>query len=108
MATPTNLPKKHWDELEEKYPGDVEYFLQWVEEYMQKDSHLIKFSLDQFFEFPVAMQLGIFYQYLAYNGCSFELDVCDTQECVNSIDDYFCEERSYHLNQKAEFKAGNL
>ena len=101
-----NLDEEYWDDLSEKYPGYVDHFIIWLKsDYLDMiPNNLRQFTLDDFYFLPLSMQLGIWYEYVSYQNCGYEIYVCDTRECIDSIEEYFAETRSHDLIEKQRSK----
>lgn len=97
------LEQSYWDALATMHPGYIEYFIRFAEEF------LIENKIDlSFYDLPLAFQLAIFYEYLAYHACEFELDVCDQDEAIAAMENYFYEEKEAANREKQAFKAGEI
>jgi hypothetical protein len=79
-----------WNELYAKYPGEVQQFCDWVDKYKQSINWVLLFGQSEmtvdmapkFHEIPIAMQIGIFLQYVSESGArySIELEVGDADD----------------------------
>lgn len=65
-----------WDEMSQKYPKAIHHFLNWIDEYKKTNRWSTLFNnefegdrapeyLPEYHELPVAMQFGIFLQYMS-------------------------------------------
>lgn len=100
-----NLPKEYWDDLDSQYPGYVEHFIQWAEDRLLEADLT---CVDHFYRFPLSMQLGLFFEYLSFQHCEFEVIVTDMNECVEQMEEYFADVRYNDLHLKQMFKNGEI
>lgn len=99
-----NLEKPYWDKLDEKYPGYIEYFIQHAKEFLKKNNIEI-----DFYELPYQFQIACFFDYVGYQTCEFEVgDVCDYDQVIELMEDYFCDEHSSAIRDKQALKNGEI
>lgn len=114
-----NLDRVYWDKLQLKYPGYVDHFLNWVDNFLSEKS-LVSFSMVMdisdneiynkkptlflFYSMPFCFQAGLFYEYLSIQTCDFEINVTDYDEVIDSIQNYFAETRENDLMEKSNDK----
>ena len=93
-----------WNEIEQRWPGELEMFSQWLDEYKKKIHWDDLFHREKrehywtdlkFHHLPDAIQIGIFYQYTIEEPCrySFIIEEKDSLEKIaENIKEWFCEE----------------
>lgn len=78
-----------WNELHQKYTGEMEQFCEWIDEYKKQVDWNILFNSQsdyqnadgknakapKYHELPVAMQIGIFLQYVAESDNRFGIEI---------------------------------
>lgn len=64
VSTGSLTRENFWDELMTKFPGDINRFISWIDEYKEAVgwNHLLGKAI-KFHDMPIAMQLGIFIQF---------------------------------------------
>ncbi len=83
------LSKKFWDDLEAKYPSGTDHFYNWVHAYKESVEWTKLFQPAKsgkalsYFDLPIAMQIGVFFQYAADQGRPVMLGR------VNSLKDFY-------------------
>lgn len=96
-----------WDPLEAKYPELVGEFKKWIDEYKQRVGwEHIFFSFVKYHDLPVAVQIGIFFQYMAETSWmhrSKNGEQITVEEAVEGVTDYFEEETSFRADPPKRF-----
>ena len=88
-----------WDKLYSKYPSEMKQFCEWIDEYKKKVNWNNLFPVAarnhycvdiKFHHLPVAMQIGIFLQYVSEsdNSCGIEIPIIENKADFNSIPEY--------------------
>jgi hypothetical protein len=115
--------KKFWDKIEKDYPGELQPFYAWLDEYKKSVEweRLFNFGFPyyakqgwhnpRFDELPPAMQIGIFIQFVSEvpSRYSLELDVKvkeDFERIPELIREFFFYERDFAIQEKSEDKHG--
>lgn len=103
----TLTKEEFWDPLAEKYPDLMTEFRAWIDKYKERvDWSNIFFSFVKYHDLPVAVQIGIFFQFMAetswkhraWNGEQFTVE-----EAVQGITDYFEEETAFRSDPPKRF-----
>lgn len=89
-----------WNDLNQKYPEQMKVFCDWIDEYKRRVDWNTLFNGDftpsghgyarspKYHEIPIAMQIGIFYQFLDENRDKYRLKgvrVMKMQEMIDGI-----------------------
>lgn len=94
-----------WKKIEKDFPSEFNYFTAWLEawigQYMSKHKY---FNVATYFEMPTAVQLGIFYKFLSFEGCDLTINVLDESECCKEVVEYFAATHQQALSEKSEDK----
>lgn len=118
-----------WNALYEKFPGQVQQFCNWIDEYKKRVGWNLLFNSDseyqnargknapapKYHDLPIAMQWGIFQQFCAENHPSgfggiestFE-HPRDMESIPKLIEEYFAEMKSQNHLEKMEEKYGGF
>lgn len=101
-----------WNELHTKYPAEMDIFCKWIDEYKKRVSWNMLFNSDsdyqnaqgknapapKYHDLPIAMQIGIFIQFVAESDNRFGLEIphietqVDFQAIPDLIKDFFFSE----------------
>lgn len=118
-----------WNALYEKFPGQVQQFCNWIDEYKKRVGWNLLFNSDseyqnargknapapKYHDLPIAMQWGIFQQFCSENHPSgfggiestFE-HPRDMESIPKLIEEYFAEMKSQNHLEKMEEKYGGF
>jgi len=67
-----------WDNCYFLYPKSTQKFCNWIDEYKKKVGWTTLFKEDvKFHDIPLAMQTGIWLEYMQEQGCYMEIDVME-------------------------------
>ncbi len=113
MNHPEILTKENfWNQVYEISHGEMEHFCQWVDEYKKRvgwaglfRSEYGRGTAPKFHDLPIAMQLGIFYQYLQETDREpelFDTNPTNFVAVMQSISDYFIMKHDDGKNEKAQ------
>lgn len=79
-----------WNEMYTKYPGEMQHFCEWIDEYKKRVNWCTLFKCGshekppKYHDLPIAMQVGIFIQFVAEAGCRYGIEID-----VESKDDFY-------------------
>ncbi len=102
----TLTKENFWNDLYKKYPDEVQVFCNWIDGYKERvkwnqlfnhgSPHYADMGWHnpKFHDLPIAMQFGIFLQFISEVGGSIEIDVQDINsfdelQIPEGIDEYF-------------------
>lgn len=88
-----------WNDLYKRYPGEVQKFCDWIDEYkkqnnwtdlfneVQSEYPALRTKAPKFHDLPIAMQIGIFLQFIAETDKAYELELptIESIEDINKI-----------------------
>jgi len=66
-----------WNELHDKYTAEVEDFCKWIDQYKARIFWPLLFEYKEmkYHNLPIAMQIGIFLQYVSENGSRHGIEI---------------------------------
>lgn len=97
-----------WNELFQKYPGEMEVFCQWIDSYKKSVAweHLLGSSI-KYHDLPIAFQIGIFIQFTleVQHHETFLNDQCieSMDQLIAQIKDFFAEEDRITKQEQADY-----
>jgi hypothetical protein len=126
-----NLTKENfWNDLYEKYPGQMQMFCEWIDEYKKRIGWNDLFSMRnwsviddspaesedlkthkrgeievntyKFHHLPIGMQIGIFIQYTIEIGQRYQMleESGTIDEIIEMISEYLCQNDAYDRSQE--------
>lgn len=93
---PIFTKENFWNEIERKCPSEYKKMGDWINEYKERNgwNKLFGEFAPKVHELPVAMQIGIFIQYIQESECltPFEPDISDMETIGQAMEEWFAEE----------------
>lgn len=87
--------------LQTKYPKATKEYAQFLREWPEQSglTDSLKPTYTSFWKLPDAVQLGIFYAFLSYQGCNMVMPITDALGCCVELQEWFkLREKEINLN----------